>query len=230
MIVFPKNWRNFGVPVTLDDIDSAMRRIVRGIDCINLSFSGGVDSSLLLYYLLEVKGRARCFTTANDYNHPDIHYSANAIGWFEKKYSTHIDRVVLIRPKLEGDDLVKAFYSAIKFSFGVKAIIAGDCIDELSCGYYDHQDLREETYQDYLERLQAEHLEPLDSNSGDVRVYLPYADSRVSSLLYRVPSWRKVSETCRKIVMMELADGKVPTDSIERKKYGFATNKEKATV
>lgn len=228
MIVHPRNWSELGVPIVMGDIDEALREVVKDINCINLSFSGGIDSSLLLYYLLEVKGTARCFTIANDAEHPDIEYSAKAIRWFEERYKVRIDHMTFVRPRLEGNDLVKAFYGALKPS--VSCIIAGDCIDELSCGYYAHQDMTEETYQDYLKRLQREHLRPLNQNSGGIAVYLPYADDRVTSLLYQIPLYEKVNAGRRKIVIMELAEGRVPPESIDRKKYGFGTSAVKAKV
>jgi len=226
MIIYPSNWRQFGVPITIEMIDKAIRDVISEIPSINLSFSGGVDSCLLLYYLLETKGKVWCFTVANSTDHPDLEYSRKAISWFEERYSVRIDHEVNVRlrPCLEGDELVKAFYSSLWLSSSVRDIIAGDCFDELNCGYYAHQDLREETYCDYLHRVQAEHLIPLDANSGDVKVYIPYADDRVANLLYRVPLYEKVSPTQRKMVVTRLAEGKVPDFVIERKKYGFATS------
>ena len=90
MIIYPSNWRQLGKEITISDIDSAMRQVVSGIDCLNLSFSGGVDSCLLLYYLLEVKGAAFVFPVANDPEHPDIEYSRKALSYFEKKYKVKI--------------------------------------------------------------------------------------------------------------------------------------------
>jgi len=230
MIVYPQNWRKVGVPITMSDIDRAMRKVIEDIDCSNLSFSGGIDSSLLLYYLLEAKRRVRTFTVANDAHHPDIEFSHKSLQYFESKYKTHIDHCVLIRTKLDGDDLVKAFYGVLSTSFSVKAIITGDCIDELSCGYYQHQDLEEATYHNFLNRLQAEHLTPLNENSGDIRVYLPYADDRVANMFYRIPLYEKVSILGRKLVIQHLAEGKVLPEVIERRKYGFAANINKIAV
>ena len=228
MIGWPKNWQKFGNEVTIDDIDSAMRVVIADIDCINLSFSGGVDSSLLLYYLLEVKGKANCFTVANDAGHPDIEYSAKAIQWLKEKCNTNIDHMVFIRPNLEGDSLVKTYYGALKPFVG--DIITGDCIDELSCGYYNHRDLQEETYHNYLHRVQVDHLQPLNENSGDTLVYLPYADDRVANLFYRIPLYEKVSQVERKLIIMRLAEGKVSPEVIERRKYGLGSSVAKIAV
>ena len=228
MIIHPKNWQNVGKQVTIADIDNALNEIISGIDCINISFSGGVDSCLLLHYLLKNKGRANAFTVANDAKHPDIEYSCEAIKYYEHKYATKISHHVMIRPKVSGDDLVKSYYGALACL--ISSIIAGDCIDELACGYYKHQDLQEETYQNYLQRLQAEHLEPLNRNSGKVMVYLPFADDRITNLFHCIPLYHKVDLEGRKLIIMELAEGKVPTENIERRKYGLGTSIHKIGV
>lgn len=228
MIVHPSNWQKLGREITIEDIDGAMRRVISEIDCLNLSFSGGVDSSLLLYYLLEVKGKANTFTIANDIEHPDIEYSRKAISFFEHKYKIQIPHHTMVRPNISGDALVFSYYRAL--SNLIPSIITGDCIDELACGYYNHQDLKEETYQDYLQSLQDNHLIPLNENSGKVQVYLPFADDRIANLFYRIPLYRKVNETSRKKIIMELAEGKMPPEIIERRKYGLGTSCSKVSV
>ena len=228
MIVYPSNWRQIGKEVNLDDIDNAIRQVISDIDCLNLSFSGGIDSSLLLYYLLEVKGKANTFTVANDASHPDIEYSRKALAYYEQRYGVKITHYTMIRPKVSGDDLVSAYYSTLACL--ILDIIAGDCIDELACGYYGHQDLREKTYQDYLQRLRSAHLEPLNINSGKVRVHLPFADDRIASLFHRMPLYQKVSTVGRKLVISQLAEGKVPEYIIERRKYGLGTSLQKVGI
>lgn len=222
-IIYPQDWRKVGVPITINDIDDILRQVISGIDCCNLSFSGGVDSSLLLYYLLEVKGQAQTFTIANDINHADLEYAEKSVSYFEQIYGRCIDNHTFVRPNVDGDELVKLFYGILKAL--IDEIIAGDCLDELCCGYYAHQDLKEETYQEYLGHLQSKHLEPLNTNSGEVKVYLPYASEKITNLFYRIPLYSKVSLNCRKRVIMELAEGKVAPEVIARKKYGFATTK-----
>ncbi len=223
MIIHPANWRQIGQRVSLDDIDSALRDVIKDIDCSSLSLSGGVDSSLLLYYLLESGRRVRTFTVANSPDHPDIAYASKVIEYFERQYASHIEQAVFIRPGLEGNALVRAFYSCLE-GRGVKTIIAGDCIDELACGYYTHQDLTESTYWRHLDRLQPDHLVPLDDNSGGIGVYIPFADDRISNLFYRIPLSEKVNNEDRKLIVKALANGKVPNDIIERRKYGLATS------
>lgn len=229
MIIYPKNWRELGKEVKPEDIDRVLREIILGIPCSSLSYSGGIDSSLLLYYLMEVKGNAKCFTVANDKDHPDLYYSRIGISYYEKVYKTIIPHSVIVKPHLQGDDLVRCFYSYL--SVVSRAIIAGDGIDELACGYYAHQDNPcEEVYFDYLKRLQVDHLEPLNNNSGNVQVYEPFCDDRLVNLLYRVPLVEKVTSENRKMILQRLAYGKVPDELIKRRKYGLATSLQKVGI
>jgi len=228
--VSPANWRDIGVPVTIYELDHALWKAVGDTNVYFLSFSGGVDSCLLLYYMLKSQDDIKCFTVANSSDHPDIEYSIRALDWFRSNRKTrpNIQHHVFIIPGLEGDELVQAFYKRVR-TYG-RNIIAGDTVDELNCGYYSHKDCLEETYIHHLSRLQPDHLEPLNKNSGDVSVYLPYADPDVIGLFHRIPLYDKVSRTERKMVINHLADGKVPPEIIARKKYGFATTAKKIAV
>ncbi len=222
MIVKPENWSLVGVPVSLDRIEHAMLSAVDDTPCACLSFSGGIDSCLLLYFLLKLERKVRTFTIACSPDHPDIHFSHVAIQYFRESFKVPIESYWFTRPKLTGDDLVRSFYSIV--SQQTDAMIAGDGIDELMCGYYAHQsDSPEVPYYDFLRRLQKEHLEPLNDNSGTVRMYLPYLDDRVTTLLWQVPLSERVSLVERKKLMVRLALSKVPDEIIARRKYGFAT-------
>ncbi len=225
MIVHPKEWQKVGQPIKLSDIESAMRQSVADINCDCLSFSGGVDSCLLLHFMLELGRKVRVFNVACQSDHPDIEYSRMAIKYFERKFGVKLTGMWRVLNNVHGDDLVKAFYSTLRQH--TDSIIAGDGIDEFMCGYYGHQkELDEFTYYDYLRRLQVEHLIPLNENSGSVKVYLPYLDERVTSLLWQIPLSEKVDSECRKKLMVQLAQGKVPDEIIKRRKYGFATQYE----
>ena len=223
MIVYPQNWRSFGVPIALEQLDKAMVSALSDIDCDCLSFSGGVDSCLLLYYLLKLGRRVKTFTIACSDDHPDIEYSHRALSFFKSLLHTDIEESHwFIRKGQTSDDLVSEFYSIL--ASHTDSIIAGDGIDELMCGYYGHQKKPAEKYYfDYLRRVQTEHLEPLNRNSGKVKVYLPYLDKRVTDLLWQIPLSDKVDKNERKKIMLQLAKTKMPKEIIERKKYGFCT-------
>jgi asparagine synthetase B (glutamine-hydrolysing) len=183
--------------------------------------------------MLKLGRKVKTFTITCSDDHPDIEYSQRALSFFKALLHTDIEESHwFVRPNLTGDDLVAAFYSTI--TNNTDSIIAGDGIDEFLCGYYQHQaNPIEETYFDFMRRLQSEQLEPLDKNSSKVKVYLPYLDERVTSLLWQIPISEKVDINERKKITNQLARmAGIPEFIIERKKYGFATpaTKSKATV
>lgn len=223
MIVYPDNWNKVGVPIELGQIEEVLKQIIADIPCDCLSFSGGLDSSLLLYFMLEAGKKVRVFTITCSDNHPDIHYSLRVINYFKNKYKVNIEGSWIVLNNVIGDELVKAFYQN-GIAQHTDSIIAGDGIDEFMAGYYNHQrNPTEETYYDYIRRLQVEQLIPLNENSGEIKVYLPYLDPHLTSLLWQIPLSEKVDKRTRKKIMMELARGKLPREVIERRKYGFGT-------
>jgi len=230
MIIHPTDWRMVGNPVSLVRIEHAIISALSKIDCSCLSFSGGLDSCLLLYYMLKLGRKFRTCTIASSDDHPDIEYSHRALSFFKALLHTDIvESHWFVRKGLTGDDLVSAFYSIL--ASHTDSIITGDGVDEFMCGYYGHQNNpTEDVYFDYLHKLQKAHLGPLNENSGSVKVYLPYLDEQVTSLLWQVPLADKVDKDNRKKIMLQLADGKLPNEILERRKYGFGTPAEKIAV
>lgn len=222
MIITPENWAQVGQPVTLRQLDDTLEAVLAGIDCDCLSYSGGIDSSLLLYHMLKAGKRVRTFTMASSPDHPDIEFARAGIRAFEQAFGTTIESQVRVAPNLEGDALVAAFYSALPQ--WTDRIVTGDGVDEFMAGYYTHQaEPTEEVYYNHLRNLQQNHLAPLNENSGSTQVYVPYIDPRFICLMAQIPLSDKVGPDARKRIMMALAQGKVPTDIIERRKYGFGT-------
>ena len=222
MIIHPKNWQSVGQPVSMADLDTTLRVILSEIDCDCLSFSGGLDSSLLLYHLLDMGRSVRTFTMTCDANHPDMLYAKASIHTFKEQFGGRVISRWSVVPEVYGDDLVRAFYDDI--AQWTDSIITGDGVDEFMCGYYAHQaDPREEVYYTNLRLLQERHLAPLDENSGSTRVYLPYMDKRFIHLMAQIPLEAKVDLYSRKKVLVELARNKLSQEIIERKKYGFGT-------
>ncbi|GAJ07590.1 unnamed protein product, partial [marine sediment metagenome] len=51
MIVYPKNWIEVGQPILTGQIEERIVQILFELNCYCLSFSGGLDSSLVLYFM-----------------------------------------------------------------------------------------------------------------------------------------------------------------------------------
>jgi len=52
VIVLPIDWMEIGKPITVKDIELGIMKVLSEISCDCLSFSGGLDSSLILYFML----------------------------------------------------------------------------------------------------------------------------------------------------------------------------------
>ncbi len=232
MIVFPENWKEVGVAIAIADIEDRLIRVLKEINCNVLSLSGGVDSSLLLYYMCKIFGHIKVFTAGLSKDHPDVIFAKSAVGYCERvfPYVSFYHQFYYPTPDevkdtggkkgFLGDKTVQTFYRFVaKYT---DRIIAGDTIDEYMCGYYDHMlEPTEEMYYKYIRQLHENHLVPLNENSGEVKVYLPYADEKIIAMLSQIPLKDKVDLKNRKKVLMKLAKGKVLDDIIERRKYGF---------
>lgn len=217
MIAYPLNWDEIGHKVSPGEIAEEIQECILKLNVRNLSLSGGIDSTLLLYFMKTLLGNPiHCYTIALDETHPDYYYAKMATEFFGVEFHPY----VLGKPT-SGEESVKTFYDRLKTD-GVKDIIVGDGIDEFTCGYYSHQkDQSEQNYISWIRRLHAEQLVPLNKNSGDISVYLPYLSPDVIALLSLVPLYEKVDLSCRKKIIVEMARGKIPEKIIDRWKFGF---------
>lgn len=226
MIVSPLNWMEIGKPISVKDIELGIMKALSEIDCNCLSFSGGLDSSLMLYFMLKRYKRVRTFTIGLSENHPDIKYAQLVVDSFGKvEHNYYIPSREKIEAEerpgdLEGDAAIRLFYKFVRKH--ATEIIACDGIDEFMAGYYAHQKtLSETTYFNFIWQLQTGQLAPLNKNSGKVKVHLPYLDSRLISLYSQIPLSEKVDLHTRKKFMVCMAKGKLPDRVIARRKYGF---------
>jgi len=219
MIVYPKNWQNKGQAVTVQDVENTIEGVLEGIACRNLALSGGLDSSLLLYYLCQLHYKIEVFTMGESDEHPDIIFAKKIVEYYEKSFDVDIRHHVYYSRET-AVPIYKLFYKFV--SEYTHSIIAGDGVDEFMCGYYAHmEDPSDASYYKHLRQLQNNHLIPLNLESGEVEVYLPYLDEKLIRLLSQIPLEEKVDEENRKKFMVEVARGKVPDFIIERRKYGF---------
>lgn len=226
MIVYPLDWNEVGRPVQVKDIELGIMKVLSEIGCNCLSFSGGLDSSLMLYFMLKKHMHVRTFTIGLSEDHPDIKYAQLVVDSFSNvAHNYYIPTREEIEAEeqpgdLEGDAAVRLFYKFVKKH--TTKIIACDGIDEFMAGYYAHQEtLSETTYFNFIRRLQGVQLAPLNRNSGEVDVYLPYLDGRLISLYSQIPLSEKVDAHIRKKFMVRMAKGKLPDRVITRRKYGF---------
>ena len=219
-IIFPKTWEAVGTPITLKMIEDALQKVIEEIPCDNLSYSGGIDSSILLYYLLESGRKVNTFTITCNEKHLDNKYSKMGIDYYTKKFGwNNLTGHWFIEPQ-NGDDLVKVFYQILHGY--CNSIVTGDGIDEFMAGYYAHQqNPTEKGYLDILYQLQEKHLLPLNKNSNGISVYLPYLANEMILLYSQIPLIAKMNCIRRKLVIYELARGKVPESIMERRKCGF---------
>lgn len=231
MIVYPRNWNDIGTPVTREELEKRILEVVQNTCCSCLALSGGLDSSLMLYFMLQIYSIVKVFTIGNSENHPDIRYSKEIVRNFENETNLIKHRIYIPTRKeiegeetydsdLEGDKATRLFYRFVeKYT---DRIISCDGADEFNAGYYGHQAPEiERAYYEYIRRLQKEQLEPLNKNSMGVKVYLPYLDKGLLYLLSQIPTYEKVNKKERKIFLVEMAKGKIPDEIINRRKYGF---------
>jgi len=232
MIVYPINWARIGRHIGIKEIDSTLNSIIWGINCNALSFSGGLDSSLLLYHMCMVRAPVTqklpipvsVFTAVRSKTHPDIIFAKKVAKYFRKKFPyIQLTHHIFYVPDGQ-DNGIKLFYEFI--AKHTNEIIAGDGIDEFMAGYYDHQSNhvlleKERIYYYHIRALQRNHLIPLHEASGKVKVYLPYIDESLIALYSQIPLSGKVDNNTRKKVMVAMAKGKVPDEVLLRRKYGF---------
>jgi asparagine synthetase B (glutamine-hydrolysing) len=227
MIVYPDNYRSIGQPVPIERIEEAILQVLTEINCNCISLSGGLDSSLMLYYMSQVYHEVLAITIGCSEKHPDVRYAKLAVSQFDNVFheiyipsSSEISNLEKHPEDFDGDSIVRLFYAYVKRC--TDSIVACDGIDEFMCGYYAHQELPcEATYYDHLRKLRDNHLIPLHRNSKDVKVYLPYLDERLLTLYSQIPVRDKVDMEYRKKILVEMAKGKVPDAIIGRRKYGF---------
>lgn len=227
MIIFPRDWQSIGQPIKLADIESAILDSISECQANSLAFSGGIDSSILLFYLSKLHSKVDAFTIGLSNYHPDVIYSIKIVKLFPNvehhvyiPTKEEISKEELHKEEYKGDIAVRLLYKFI--AKHTDNVITGDGIDEFMCGYYAHQSSpTERTYFEYLKRLQKEQLAPLDKNSGNIKVWLPYCSDKLISLMSQIPLGDKVDHASRKKILYKIAQTKFSSNLIDRRKIGL---------
>lgn len=223
MIASDFDWENLFI---INPDISILRRkvftVLERIDCRNLSFSGGIDSTILLILMKELYDKeVVCYTTGITESHPDVVLAKSItselnVSWKFLSIDDTVDK------DGDGNWIVSQFYGNLK-KCGVQEIIAGDGIDEYMGGYYKHmQDPSVGMYYYFLKDLLGGHLFPLNSNSKDVKVHLPYLFPELVVMYNNYELKNRFFIDGRKKVMVRLAEAlNIPPEIINRRKYGF---------
>jgi len=232
MIKYPKMWKKKyveladGVTESVVEVDASLIRdalseIVCSINVKHLAYSGGIDSTILLCIMKRVFNKVFTYTISSREDHKDIQFARLGSSLYKSKHTEFI-----VSPnkkdtdKFIGDNAVRQLFENL--SGITDSVVCGDGIDEFMCGYHKHKDGTFETYRYFLEDLLPGHLIPLDNNSGNINVFLPYLDTSMISLYRSIPLSEKVDKLNRKKVMVALARLlNVPEEIIGRHKYGF---------
>ncbi len=102
MVVYPLNWKEKGQPIKTQDIEETVLLVLKEIDINCLALSGGLDSSLMLYFMTKVYGiDIDTFTIALSEDHPDYIYSKTVSKHFGVKWNTHIPTESLERKETD---------------------------------------------------------------------------------------------------------------------------------
>lgn len=229
MIIYPKNWRvkyeellpsNPNEDVNIRKIIDRLTEVLVEINISHLMYSGGVDSTIILCLMTKLFNDVSTYTISVREDHPDIIFSRVGSSIYE---SNHHEFIVTPTPNSpdQGDDAVRQLF--VESSSFTNSAICCDGIDEFMCGYYKHMEHHDfKTYEWFLSRLLPDHLEPLNENSKDIKVYLPYLDKEIISIVTNIPLYKKINSKNRKMVICDMARYLgIRGDIIYRNKYGF---------
>jgi len=231
MIVFPKEWRKdytdcihqYSLKIYADYLLELMRIVVEEIKVPHLAYSGGIDSTIMLYLLTEFFGRDKIHTyvISSRSDHPDVIFARKGSELFGSIHHEFIVTPEEMGPNdFQGDNAVRQLFSNVKEY--TDKIICCDGIDEFMCGYYDHLGASSEAYEYYISILTSDHLIPLHKGSGDVKVYLPYLDPHFVGAMSGIDLRYKVDNNNRKKIISLIAEIlNIPKEFIYRNKYGF---------
>lgn len=230
MIVYPINWFKKYEDFIVYDCENnfniiyfikLLKEIISDIGVNHLAYSGGIDSTILLCLMSNLFDKVSTYTISHRRDHKDILFAKIGSDLYKSQHHEFI-----VTPnrdendKFGGDDAVRQLFE--NMNTYTDKIICGDGIDEFMCGYYAHMDISYETYIRFLKELLPNHLIPLDKNSYDVKVFLPYLNDKVVDIMKIIPLTDKVDRCNRKKIMISIAKHlNIPESIIYRNKYGF---------
>lgn len=231
MIIYPKDWsKNYEdlackgdhtKKVDIINIIETLKNVISTINVRHIAYSGGIDSTILLCLMSKIFDEVHTYSIASRKEQKDLHFSRLGSKMYNSNHHEFVVKPTITEAdKFLGDNAVRQLFEEVsKFT---DKIICGDGIDEFMCGYYKHMDLTFDTYLYFLSKLLPNHLIPLNKGSANVKVYLPYLDGSVVSIVKNILLEHKVDTTTRKKIMVSVAKYlNINDDIIHRNKYGF---------
>lgn len=229
-------------------LDVQINEAVRGVGTrviekeprVHLAFSGGVDSTLLLYKLVDRGFPVTVHTMVATEDNPDLVYARKAVAAVngDIHHRVHFRAVTpddvrrsnrILGTESGRPDNYLLLMEAL--SGYTQEVVCGDCIDELLGGYYRHSEGTPEVFRELLDGLIPNHLVPLDrcSSHAQIRVHLPYATRAVMAACSEFAFDELVGEQTRKRPVCDLARREgVPLGNIGRRKRGLVSALEAA--
>jgi len=217
--------RNALVDVAVGKLRSSRR--------VHLAYSGGVDSTLLLYLLCSAGVPVVAHTLAGDEDNLDLGHARRVLARLQ------VSHMVYIRSGVSGDvtesnrvlgresDRPDNYYILMQaIASHSDAVIDGDCIDELLGGYYTHRGPDVAAFHRHMKEMVPKHLVALHrcSNEFGVTVHLPYADKKVLACCRAFDFPELADQTHRKKPMYEMArQMDIPSHVLDRKKMGLCS-------
>jgi len=215
-------------------------------DAICTTLSGGLDSSFCLAKIRQLVGPEvpiHTFTVGGSVHYPDVQFARIVSRCFNTIHHELIPSSAEIRKaeeKLRGrwkDEASRPGSAAVFLAYqniaqhNFKCVIAHDGIDELLGGYWEHrkydddEQKKAEAFRDFWDRLEEEHLLPLErkAQSLGVKVVLPYLQKSVVEYIARIPLRERTSFSESKIPLRVIAKKYLPREIVTRKKKGFCS-------
>ena len=208
---------------------------------IGVLFSGGIDSTIIAWYLKQLGADFTCYTTSL---HIPGQQPADDEAWSRntaKKLGFPLTiRTValpelqkalpLIVPLIEDTNVVKVGVGAT-FHFAceearkdcVKVIFSGLGSEELFAGYQRHKnalDINKECLSGLRQMYERDlYRDDVISMYNNLEIRLPFLDKDLASYALKIPGRRKIAEGKEKFVLRKLAESKgLPSSVVWRKK------------
>ena len=233
------------------EVDTAIQKAIGialdGKNNVGLLLSGGVDSTVLLSYVVAARKTIPVFTIASDPSLPDLAFAQDIAKTHNLQHyvllpgQDDIDRAQFAmnsrQPLFSGDIAV---YLALEMArnYGILCIVAADGIDELTGGYWWHAHAsdrfasEESAFRHFWNVLEAEHIEPMNQSADSIgiEVVYPFLDRQVVETLTRIPLHRRVAGGVTKQWWKQFAQNYVgiPECIVTRPKLGFVSALDKS--